>query len=65
MRDTRCVCRSCGNTFLWTHEERMAAINSFEPNRAMGDTQSFKIETGRMKKPVLCGACKVRKSPSV
>jgi hypothetical protein len=59
MRHIRCVCRGCGNQFLWTHEERIAAVKAFEPENAF-DTRSFKIETGRMKKPLFCGECRVR-----
>lgn len=60
MRDIRCVCKSCGRRFLWTHEERISAVQAFEPSRAMLDTQSFKIETGRMKKPLFCGECRTK-----
>lgn len=58
MKDIRCVCRTCGTKFIWTHEERIAVVQAFEPEKAMLDTQSFKIETGRMKKPELCGGCR-------
>jgi hypothetical protein len=57
MRDIRCVCKKCGHTFLWTHGERMAAVQSFNPTEAMSSTQKFKTETDRMKKPELCGGC--------
>lgn len=60
MRDIRCVCKSCGDRFLWTHEERIKAVKAFEPENAF-DTQSFKVETDRMKKPLLCGKCSARK----
>jgi hypothetical protein len=62
MKDIRCVCRSCGNRFLWTHEERISAVQAFEPETAMLDTRRFKIETGRMRKPLLCGQCRVREN---
>jgi hypothetical protein len=59
MRDIRCVCKSCGRRFLWTHEERISAVKTFEPENAF-DTQSFKIETDRMKKPLFCGECRTQ-----
>jgi len=36
-------------------------VKAFEPEKAMFDTRSFKIETGRMRKPLLCGECRARK----
>lgn len=58
MKDIRCVCKKCGKTFLWTHEERIAAISAVDTQAAMSDTQGFKVETDRMRKPEVCGGCK-------
>jgi hypothetical protein len=62
MRNIRCVCKKCGNSFLWTHEDRIAALESFHPQEAMLDTRKLKIETDRIKKPEFCGGCAQKKN---
>lgn len=57
MRDIRCRCTQCGRAFVWTHEERVAALEDFHPIEAT-DTRRLKKETDRMKRPDRCGGCR-------
>lgn len=59
MGNVRLVCANCGHGFLWTKEDKVAALNALKVDDLF-DTQRLKMKTERMKRPTHCGGCRAK-----